>query len=101
MKTAIEMVERMEALVRKMADEYESRQVGAMLTEARAIVSELPEPVDPDLALAKELAAIVAQYIDNPKAAEVYRNESRWDRGEPVSAIVAALRRAREEGVRS
>lgn len=50
-----ELVERMVALVRDLAGKDGACFVGEVKDEARAIVAELPEPVDPHLAIAKRI----------------------------------------------
>src|SRR4051812_11451177 len=70
LRTSAEMLDRMEILLRRMAEEtkrgYARR--GATLicddpnyTEASAIVAMLPDPLDPDIQLSREIAAEAAE----------------------------------------
>jgi len=100
-KTAMEMLDRMEALVRRLAAHDEAMGGRAviplgMLAEARAIVAELPEPVDADLLTARELAALGQVHST---AAEKYR-KGMYDNDTCIKQTVQALRHAREEGVK-
>jgi len=101
MKTALEMLDRMEALVRRVAS---AKGHTTYSDEARAIVAELPEPVDPDLITARELVASSLDDLTTATTAGWTRmaslREGKWDDSTAVRKALAALRRAREEGVR-
>lgn len=60
LRTSAEMLDRMESLIRRLADSYEKEELyggWAWRDEAKAIVAMLPEPVDPDIQLSRNIAA--------------------------------------------
>lgn len=97
MKTALEQLDRMEALVRRMAEWQRSANVRNTMCadfcdEARAIVAELPEPVDPDLIEAREICALAQHpHYSPPGAAENYR-AGKFDGDTCVRRLVDALK---------
>lgn len=88
MKTAAEQLDRMEALVRRMARERHGRR-GCDYDEAKAIVAELPPPpaIDPDVAEAQRLQNASPYNLDAMHAVT---------NGHIHTLIVAALKRGRE-----
>lgn len=110
MKTAMEMLDRMEALCRRMSDEYDKANPGplqpvpmpngvcwtsqANYDEARAIVAEMRP--DPDVFTARDI--VFADHVAN--------GFTQWDRSEldagkldserPMRLALAALRKGRE-----
>lgn len=70
------------------------------LKEARAIAALLPPPVDPDLVTAREIAAAVSNsYYASRCIAHGYES-GQYDASEGVALALAALRKARAEGVK-
>lgn len=105
-----DLATRMAALIRRLIAEAEENLLdpelvdytpGPLLTEARAIVALLPEPVDADLVEAREMAidlmskTVIAN--GNPQAApEIVRiREGKGDTNSYVVACLAAIRRGR------
>jgi len=79
-RTAAEQLERMEAFVRKVHRREYVGHWGACEQEADAIAALLPEPVDPDIAVA-----------------EAHRDEyARGDSGGITNAFLSALKRGRQ-----
>jgi hypothetical protein len=115
MKTAAEMLDRMEALCRKMAAQFseanskynQAPYLGSTLVyidaasyrEACAIVSELPEPVDPDILVARQILADSLEGTNTAPDRQRYLDGLN-DNWFATRAVVTALRRAREEGVK-
>lgn len=105
MKTALEQLDRMEALVRRMAAREPDMPNGnilnitAFMLEADAIVAELLPIVEPDVVTARQIIQLTmiegAGVPPNPKIVN-----GSWDESPQMVALVSALRRAREEGVR-
>lgn len=99
MKTAEEMLGRMEAFVRKCEELSRGTEAffgnahhhheASLRDEARAIVAELPEPVDPDLLEARGIAAKFGQ------TSIPYANGN-YDHYPMVVAALAAIKRGRE-----
>jgi hypothetical protein len=105
-----ELVERMVALVRKIAEEADRFQIetgsldsdfllaeGSALAarESRTIVAMLPEPVDPDLIEAREFIV----RFNGPHAEVGYTKsvrEGRLDDNEDLQLFLAAIKRGRE-----
>lgn len=125
MKTAAEMLDRMEALCRKMAAQFseanskynQAPYLGSTLVyidaasyrEDCAIVSELPEPVDPDTLKARQIigdeygstrmADGSLSHGEGPARVEAIKagkGDEYWE----MRVVKAALRRARDEGVK-
>lgn len=104
MKTAMEMLDRMEALVRRMAKQAGKGQdamSGLDYYEASAIVAEMPAPVDPDLLKARELAAFAVKEIGLKSgwpshSAELGYRSGVADKGAVIPRIVEALKNARQ-----
>jgi hypothetical protein len=93
-RTALE--QRMEDLVRRMADDKwdQSIYTGGILAEARAIVAELPEPVDGDLLEARKVFA--DWYLkdgDKKRALQIHAGE--YDKAPTLDMIKTALLRGR------
>lgn len=89
-RTAAEQLDRMEALVRSMAND-EARDYPA---EARAIVALLPEPVDPDLVEARKICEERVRLVDANLAAE-YRDGD-YDTQMEMQVTLAAIKRGRQ-----
>lgn len=95
MKTAADMLDRMEALVRKIADKGQPHYgFPATLVEARAIVAELLVPVDPLLIEAREA---IAAMPGRPYYSWHIRDGSQDDTP-LVQGAYQALRHARARG---
>lgn len=96
MKTAQEMLDRLEGLARRIADARVP--IGNLILEARAMVAELPPPVDPDLIEAREMAAVRYSQRGETQLALVARpyrsglNDEHWD----VQTALAGIKRGRE-----
>lgn len=90
-----ELVGRMVAHFRAVVEKYKdvNPRNNAELIEARAIVAELPKPVDPDLVEAREICAL-AQHprFSSPEAAESYRLGA-YDSDTCVQHALAAIKR--------
>jgi len=89
-----EVVERMVAFVRA-CDHISLPTDGWQFTEARAIVALLPEPVDPDLVEARELAAVASEKLSHPWAPKIRAGEKDDAPQAGVSLALAAIRRGR------
>lgn len=93
MEISQELVERCVALVRDIA--AGGLTTAAIGTEARAIVAELPAPVDPDLVEARRVAE-----RQSSARGYLYDPEGFWqghrDDGDDVQIALAAIRRGRE-----
>lgn len=96
-------VDRMVALVRNMAKTGIYYPLPAHYEAAVSIAALLPPPADPDLVTAREIAANIgmAGASLGPKFPEDGIRAGLADDSPPVAHILAALRKAREEGVRS
>jgi len=93
-----ELVERMEKLVREVAVRWSLNTISKITAEARAIVALLPEPVDPDLLLARE---IVAKEFERQTGCDWSEIGDRFRAGEhddylEVRSALSAIRRTRE-----
>lgn len=115
MKTALESLDALEALARKMAAVDVSPTALGMISgglvyapvehyrEARAIVAELPKPVDPDLIEARRMESQQADNNGFIDYAVSVRNGDQDNEG-PVRCRYDGIKRgrelAREEGVR-
>lgn len=89
-----EAIERMVALVRERIFAYREWDADSFpnyITEARAIVALLPEPVDPDLPIAREIAD------DKRLARDSYPfGQGQSDTHPLVQSALAGIRRGRE-----
>lgn len=88
------LVERCVALCREIADGNGAFFSAPYFETARAIVAELPAPVDADLLIAREIVA--ADPVWTHIAEEVIAGH--WDDSATVRIALAALRRARGGG---
>ncbi len=107
LRTSEEAMQRMEALARYIAEHChpdgglkmpatDSRHTKHVANEAYAIVAMLPEPVDPDIQLSREIAAATcADDGANPEFCE-YIRAGRLDTQREVKVALAALRRGRK-----
>lgn len=93
MNTALEHVERMEALVRRLAG---AGDVAAMTAEARAIVETLPEPIDPDLLAAREIVAGVWKRDGWSEESAAGMTKGVYDSYNTVKAALAGIKHGRE-----
>ena len=90
MKTAQEMLERMEALVRRMAAEDVPF---SAYKEAREILAEMTPDVDPDLIEAREICALtIINGAGRYEGAENCR-AGKWDESPQVIRALAAIKR--------
>lgn len=97
MEISAELIDRMARLLRQQVDSlkhYSEDSVTDAVKEARAIVAELPEPVDADLLEARKLACENSRWernCDQWRATE----EGRQDHIPMVRAALAAIKRGR------
>lgn len=92
-----QIVERMVALVRELHEDHVKHGsydiVQDFVAKTAAIIAELPAPVDPDLLLAREVAAETASIGD--WSAQVLAGAR--DNEKPVRCSLAAIKRVRAE----
>lgn len=95
-----DIAKRMEALIKRIADDEhfsDSAEARAVTREARAIVALLTEPVDPDLAFAREIIADAVSYgeqsVRQPEAktSRDFRS-GECDAGDLIARVVKQLR---------
>lgn len=97
-----EVVERMVALVRDVADGepvYRNELAATWEVEARAIAALLPEPIDPDLIEARKIGAEIARRSGND-IQQILRPDC-WESGvnddtHKMQLMLAAIKRGRE-----
>lgn len=89
-----ELVERMVTFLRKLDKWDGSYALASDMTEARAIVAKLPQPVDPDLLEARAIEARICREVENSRDAErVERGE--FDERPGMQGVLAAIKRGR------
>lgn len=108
LRTSAEMLDRMEALLRRMAAlskrtplpgqpiEFLMSQADRDYEEAAAIVAMLPEPVDPDIQLSREIAAEAAEKTGCGPDYCQYMCDGAYDDNITRIAAFDALKRGRE-----
>lgn len=91
------LVDRMVALVRRCADSAMASGDLYTMREASAIVAELPAPIDPDLLIAREVAAAHRYRQPSPNGARDDILAGRYDDWDCVQVTLAAIKRIRSE----
>jgi len=93
---SLELQARMVALVRRCADSAMASGDLYTMREATAIVAELPQPVDPDLLEAREVAIATVGDRDWPQVWAKEVRAGQYDRESRVRVALAAIKRGRE-----